>query len=338
MSALIQRSRNAPGNGQSPPEHRADEIADNVTVKLLKRRGFDRYLARRQAYFDIRVCSFGTVIYAATAFALAQNGAPPGAYLTPLVLGLACLGPPAMGIFAPEAYYRWRNWIFVSHFYIHHVCAPAMLLRFGMDMPQRLPPHLIQGNRLMFFLSLTFFRTMLWQSLNVLMYRIRVGIYWFVQPLILLAAAPHELGVCAWAVDKYPKETAAVYGDVITGARLLAALLHPIIPPLLGPDLDPLTACRRIHSFLLFFVVFLVPGIIIWRLEWHVWREFLSADVGAVAWPGGPPPAALRAAQQVLREEEQSRRSSFVDAGRAQVAAAAAAAAVIWWTASDFFI
>jgi hypothetical protein len=297
------------------------------------------YLARRQVLFDVRLCAFGSLIYVGTAIAVAQGQSTSlPMVLVPLAYSLICLGPPIMAICAPETYYRWRNLIFVAHFYLHHVSAPVMLLRLGLDMPRRLPPLLLQSSPMAFFLSLTFFRTLLWQFLNVMMYRLRVGIYWIAQPLILLAAAPHELSVCTWAAEQYPKETAAVYNNLITWARLMAAMLHPVLPPLMGPDLEHLTACRRIHAFLLFFVGFLVPGIIIWRLERHIWQEFLAADVAVVAWPGGPSQEALRSAQRALREEERSRRTSLVDAGRAEVAAAAAVMGIVWWTASDLFV
>lgn len=168
------------------------------------------------------------------------------------------------------------------------------------------------------------------------MYRLRIKTFLLAQPLILAMVIPFELGICNFLGAAHPNLTKHVYGSIGQYGRLVFATAHPVF--LLfdqGRDLTspphPVAVCRQVHLFLVIFFGYLLPGIIIWRLEKESWRYFLTLRGEQVVWPGSPEPAQLTQALSVL-EEDQRAEAESESSGVRVVVLVLLGAALLWRT------
>ena len=143
------------------------------------------------------------------------------------------------------------------------------------------------------------------------MYRLRIKTFLYAQPFILAAVCPFELAVCTFLGQNHPKSTKDVYGTIGEYGRLLSATIHPVFrlfdqEKTSGGDstLDSVIACRQVHLFLMIFFGYLIPSLIIWRLEKESWRDFISLNAQQAAWPGCPDSQVLTHALAVLKDDE----------------------------------
>lgn len=168
------------------------------------------------------------------------------------------------------------------------------------------------------------------------MYRLRIKTFLIAQPFILATVIPFEVSICTFLNQMHPKLTKDVYGTIGEYGRLLSATTHPVF--LLFdqdktleslPSSDPEAVCRQVHFFLIVFFGYMVPGIIIWRLEKQSWRHFLSLSAEQVAWPGSPDRPLLSQAMAVLREDEADK-AEGENSGFRFAVLVAMLAAVLW--------
>ncbi|KAL4539510.1 hypothetical protein Ndes2437B_g02119 [Nannochloris sp. 'desiccata'] len=326
--------RSRPGENLDSTQSTGDWHQLSETCKKLKAQGFARYHAKRQALFDERVTLMGFFIYQATAYSLyKEQGLSNLAPLLPLIMSIVCIAPIFFHRAFPEAYYKWRDYYFIFHFIFHHVYAPQKLERLGVALKDSLPDI---AHPVAFFLGALMSRTIVWQSLNVLMYRLRIKTFLLAQPLILAMVIPFELGICNFLGAAHPNLTKHVYGSIGQYGRLVFATAHPVF--LLfdqGRDLTspphPVAVCRQVHLFLVIFFGYLLPGIIIWRLEKESWRYFLTLRGEQVVWPGSPEPAQLTQALSVL-EEDQRAEAESESSGVRVVVLVLLGAALLWRT------
>lgn len=126
--------------------------------------------------------------------------------------------------------------------------------------------------------------------MNSLMYRMKFNVFCTAQPLILLASIPLEWGHCSTIADVPAAATVfpalAAVGDAVVGS------LFPVSSMM---DWANTTAnstvyqdCVRFHTWYVFFLGFVVPAFIIWKLERQVRIQFLLSEPRDLIWPGGP--------------------------------------------------
>jgi hypothetical protein len=148
------------------------------------------------------------------------------------------------------------------------------------------------------------------------MYRLRIKTFLFAQPLILAVAIPFELEICDFLGVKDPTSTNHAYGSIGQYGRVLSASIHPVFSLFdqskrnLASPPNPVAVCRQVHLFLAICFVYVMPGIIIWRLEEESWRNFVTLRGEQVLWPGSPEPAQLTQALMVLHEDERDKAAS----------------------------
>lgn len=271
-----------------------------TVVERLKNEGFSRYHASRQTRFDVRIIFMGFTIYTATMVPVyKQNGG--SAVLLPLGLGLISFWPAVMQLFDMELYYRWRDIGFILHFGIHHVYAAPALSRLGVDVKEQVSA---TDHPVLFFLGLLISGSVLWQSLDALMYRIKLRNFILVQPLLLAAIADFDLDICRWAAIHRPEPTERVYAAIVEVFRVVAGSIHPAIGSARQSKRNPVEACEQVQLFAMFFLGYIIPSMLIWRLEKQTWKSFLVTDARLLAWPGGPSVSAIDEALEELRDEE----------------------------------
>ena len=165
------------------------------------------------------------------------------------------------------------------------------------------------------------------------MYRIKIRNFCLIQPLLLAGIIDFELSICNWAAEHRPESTAHVYTTMVEWFRVVAGGFHPfnVINNGRTQKMDPLQACKQVHLFCIFFVGYIFPSMVIWRLEKQVWRSFLASDAEEVAWPGGPSIEAIAQGLHELRVEEQ-RKVRTEKAGVRLVAVVIIASVFLWIT------
>ena len=291
-----------------------------------------RYHAQRQALFDARLSWFGFLMYVAMAV---SNNIPFGLQrLYPTAFGLAILVIPLTHACNRELYYKVRTPLFVIHFIIQDVVAMWAMVNIGIDISKVLIPR-AAGNPLIFFFAMVLSRSTLWHLLNSLMYRMQANVFFVVEPFLLFLGIPNELSLCDWGVRVHPRDTHTAYNFAVELGRLLTNSFQPLLPTTADPSVDALQACRQVHVFLLFFIGWLVPAVIIWRLEQHIWMAFLVADPAVLVWPGGPSVEEVREAQSGLRAKEYRKRETASSTSGWRLAALLVCSGVFLWRLID---
>ena len=288
-----------------------------------------RFHARGQASFDVRGTSIGFLIYMGTALSLArQENASVFAVLVPFGLGSICLWP-LLSLYRPQMYYKYRDIGWIIHFFLHHVYAPEILMSLGVDLKEPMA----SDNPVGFFLSSLISGTLVWHTLDVLMYRMKLSTFCLAQPFILLGVTPLDLRFCAWAASEHPANAAVTYQALSEYGQTLGAFVPP---PLIFKDFSTLSPssssslfsnhsssssssneivvspplmihqCHHVHLFMMYLWGYILPIFIISKLERQTWQAFLNAPVETLMWTddGGPTAAEIEVGMHELRDKE----------------------------------
>ena len=73
----------------------------------------------------------------------------------------------------------------------------------------------------MFFGGLLLSQSLVWHSVNPLMYRMQLRNFLLLQPVMLLLSLPFELDACNWAAEQRPKIAATTFGGLARWGRVL---------------------------------------------------------------------------------------------------------------------
>lgn len=181
--------------------------------------------------------------------------------------------------------------------------------------------------------------SLLWQILNSLMYRVRLGKFLVWQPFILAATFPTEIDTCRYVAAARPDLTATVFGALQEWGRVVLAGSMGLGRPFSSENthaIDPYTSCFHVHAFLIVMGGYVVPSLVIWTLDKHAWHSFLAQDPRSLRWKEGPNERELQEGMAELRRENKAGEGTSEPDWRSAIVLFIAAACV--WQALDMMI